>query len=72
MVNINTSAGMSAFGPRRRRGLRTGLGALWNALRDRHRHNHECRKLEALPDYLLDDVGLTRADLRRRPDLPFQ
>ena len=31
----------------------------------RHRkHQRQYRKLQELPDYLLEDVGLTRADLR--------
>jgi uncharacterized protein YjiS (DUF1127 family) len=36
---------------------------LFRALRNHFRNERQYRELERLPDYLLKDVGLTRADI---------
>lgn len=36
---------------------------LFRALRNHFRNKRQYRELEQLPDYLLEDVGLTRADI---------
>lgn len=53
---------------RRRDGDRlTGLliGA-YRAVRDRFRRDSDYQRLLDMPDYLLDDIGLTRAQIRAR------
>ncbi len=60
---------ISLDGPFRRR-----LPSLRKTLRGFFRlwtHEKQYRHLEDLPDYLLDDVGLTRADLHTRKRWPY-
>lgn len=60
----------TAFTQQRLRGargtLRSQVPLGWlGKLRQYRRHQAQYRHLEELPDYLLEDVGLTRSDIRR-------
>lgn len=60
------AAPKKGFGARLRRIL--GLMDAWH---ERSRQRRECRELMAMPDYLLDDMGVTREDLYREVRKPF-
>ncbi|MCR8827931.1 DUF1127 domain-containing protein [Pseudosulfitobacter koreensis] len=43
---------------------------LFTAIATHLRHQRDLRRLESLPDYLLEDVGLSRSDIRRKARRP--
>lgn len=51
-----------------RRGRRSGL---LSSLRIAMSHHRDRRHLAALDDHLLDDIGLTRAQVLEEPEQPF-
>ncbi|WP_442970066.1 DUF1127 domain-containing protein [Roseibium sp. FZY0029] len=49
---------------------RTGLGAaVFHFLLKRLRHRRDMAHLADLPDYLLEDVGLSRSDIRKHAQI---
>lgn len=58
----------------RKKGLGARLGrilGLMAAWHERSRQRRECRELLAMPDYLLDDMGVAREDLYQEARKPF-
>jgi uncharacterized protein YjiS (DUF1127 family) len=47
------------------------LVALFDRLADWSERRRQRRALEALPDHLLSDIGLSRADAEQEADKPF-
>jgi len=70
-MSTNTAAGQLAAAPSRSAGSRISAGSILRGMRaiaariaHRRRVARDMRYLKTLPDRLLDDVGLTRDDLR--------
>lgn len=47
------------------------LSALVRGMRHHYRCQRDYRYLQELPDYLLDDIGLTRSEVKATTRLPF-
>jgi uncharacterized protein YjiS (DUF1127 family) len=52
--------------------LRERLGAFLAAVQARAQARHDLRRLSEMPDRMLDDIGLTRDDIRRIRRSPYR
>jgi uncharacterized protein YjiS (DUF1127 family) len=62
---VATAHGGLGLGRERNSGYLGALhpASLVRSLQEHRRHQRECRHLLELPDYLLDDIGLTRREI---------
>ena len=70
-MNGRMNARMETRGYRFGQGVGGALIALFDAMAAWSERRRQRRALEALPDHLLQDIGLSRADAVNEADKPF-
>ena len=70
-MNGSMNARMETRGYRPGQGIGGALVALFDVMATWNERRRQRRALEALPDHLLQDIGLSRADVVNEADKPF-